>query len=407
MRTLLITGITAALVATGSRAAEPSAKKPVAEGNTQFALELYGKLSAQKGNLFLSPFSISTALGMTSTGAKGKTLDEMNQTLHFPADQAETNAGFASIMKTLNNESVPAAKRGYELSVANALWGQKGANWLPTFLETTGKNYGAGLREVDFEGATEASRKTINRWVEQQTHDKIKDLLQEGVLKPDTQLVLTNAIYFKGSWALEFNKKATKDEPFFVDGAKEAKVPTMHISSSNRYHEEAGFQALELPYKGKDLSMVIFLPKTKDGLAAFEKTLSAAKLNEWLGKLRFEETVVVSLPKFKMTSEFSLAKTLSAMGMNLLFSDGADLSGMNGKGGLYVSDAIHKAFVDVNEEGTEAAAATAIVVRPTSARIDPKPIPVFKADHPFFFAIRDNRTGSVLFVGRVTDPTAK
>ena len=406
MKNLLISGLLLAVAATPAIAADKSARNPVAEGNMKFALELYGQLSSQKGNLFLSPFSISTALGMTSAGAKGKTLDEMNQTLHLPADQAATHAGYEAIIKALNAEGTASAKRGYELSVANALWGQKGADWLPAFLETTGKHYGAGLREVDYK-QTEAARKTINHWVEQQTKDKIKDLLKEGVLQPDTQLVLTNAIYFKGAWALEFNKKLTRDDPFFVDGSKEAKTPTMHITNGYRYHEEAAFQALELPYKGKELSMVIFLPKKKDGLAEFEKSLSAAKLNEWLGKLRFEETVIVSLPKFKMTSEFSLAETLSKMGMKLLFSQGADLSGMNGKGGLFVSDAIHKAFVDVNEEGTEAAAATAIVVRPTSAKIDPKPIPVFKADHPFFFAIRDHRTGSVLFVGRVTDPTAK
>lgn len=406
MKNALAAGLILTFTATSTVAADKPAKNPVAEGNTQLAIELYAKLSSQKGNLFVSPFSISTALGMTSAGAKGKTLDEMNQTLHLPTDQAETHSGYAAIIKTLNAEGIEPAKRNYELNVANALWGQKGANWLPTFLETTGKNYGAGLRELDFM-RTEAARQTINQWVEQQTKDKIKDLIKEGVLQPDTQLVLTNAIYFKGSWAIEFNKKATKDEPFFIDGSKEGKTAMMHISSAYRYHEEAGFQALELPYKGKELSMVIFLPKKKDGLAEFEKSLSAAKLNEWLGKLRMEDTVIVSLPKFKMTSEFSLAKTLSDMGMKLLFSQGADLSGMNGKGGLFVSDAIHKAFVDVNEEGTEAAAATAIVVRPTSARVDPKPTPVFKADHPFFFAIRDHRTGSVLFVGRVTDPTAK
>ncbi len=406
MRRFLVAGLLTIGIAMPTLAADKPAKNPVAEGNTQFALELYAKLSSQKGNLFVSPFSISTALGMTSAGAKGKTLDEMNQTLHLPADQAETHAAFASLIKTLNAKGTDPAKRGYELSVANALWGQKGADWLPTFLETTGKNYGAGLREVDYK-QTEAARKTINQWVEQQTKDKIKDLLKEGVLQPDTQLVLTNAIYFKGSWAIEFNKKATKDEPFFVDGSKETKTPMMHIRSSYRYYEEAGFQALELPYKGKELSMVIFLPKKKDGLGEFEKSLSANKLNDWLGKLRMEDTVVVTLPKFKMTSEFSLSKTLAEMGMKLLFSDGADLSGMNGKGGLFVSDAIHKAFVDVNEEGTEAAAATAIVVRPTAIQVNPKPTPVFKADHPFFFAIRDHRTGSVLFVGRVTDPATK
>jgi serpin B len=403
-RRMFLPGLALAVAGGNVRAAQPTMKKPVAEGSNQFAAELYGKLSKEEGNLFFSPFSISTALGMTSVGARGQTLEQMVKTLHLPPDQAETNRGFAELMKSLNAEGSDPAKRGYELSVANALWGQQGASWEKSFRDTTEKFYGAGLHQVDFARATEAARQTINGWVEKQTRDKIKDLIAKDVLQPDTQLVLTNAIYFKGKWAVEFSKKATNDELFFTAPEKSAKVPMMHIRGGYGYYEDADLQALEMPYKGNELAMVVFLPKKKDGLAALEKSLTPVNLAKWVGGLRYTETVIVTLPRFKMTSEFSLAKQLASMGMKDLFSMGADLSGMRRDGGLFISDAIHKAFVEVNEEGTEAAAATAIIARPTAAAVNPRPIPVFRADHPFAFTIRDRRNGSVLFMGRVADP---
>ena len=254
--------------------------------------------------------------------------------------------------------------------------GGRRAPWLRPFLATTRRNYRAGLREVDFVKQTEAARRTINRWVERQTRDKIKDLLAKGTLTPMTRLVLTNAIYFKGDWASQFKKKNTKDAPFKLSAGKSVKAPMMK------------------------LSMVIFLPKKVDGLPDVEKSLGKTGPDALLKKLH-EQEVVVSVPKFKMTSQFGLKKVLTAMGMKDAFTGKADFSGMNGRKDLFISAVIHKAFVDVNEEGTEAAAATAVVMVGGAA---PAPPPVFRADHPFLFLIRHEKTGVVLFMGRVMSP---
>jgi serpin B len=375
------------------------AKSQVVAGNNQFAFDLYAHLAREEGNLFLSPSSISTALAMTYAGARSQTAAEMAKTLHFALDQQHLHPAFAALLRDWKAEG---KKRGYELSIANALWGQKGFGWLPDFLNVTRTNYGAGLLEVDFVGNTELARKTINDWVEQQTRDKIKELFKPGVLDANTRLVLTNAIYFKGDWAAQFKKEQTKDEPFLVTADKKVQTPLMHRTGKYKYLDGGTFQALELPYKGDDLSMVVLLPKKVDGLAEMEKTLSAARLGEWLGKLRKQE-VVVTLPKFKMTREFQLNRVLAAMGMPSAFDkDRADLTGMNGTGPkLFISVVVHKAFVDVNEEGTEAAAATGVGISLTSA---PVPTAAFRADHPFVFLIRDNHSGSVLFLGRVANP---
>jgi serpin B len=370
----------------------------VVKGNDAFAFDLYARLREKEGNLFFSPESISTALAMTYAGARGETAAEMAKTLHFTLKPDHLHPAFHALIDELNGAG---KKRGYQLNVANALWGQEGYHFLKDFLELTRKNYGAGLREVDFARNTEAARKTINAWVEKETQDKIKDLLQPGVIDSLTRLVLTNAIYFKGDWYRQFKKDLTRKEPFHVSAGKKIDVPTMHDTGSFKYLDGGSFQALEMQYKGKELSMVVLLPKKIDGLGELEKTLSADKLADWLPKLR-EQEVGVSLPKFKMTSEFSLKDTLAAMGMKQLFNAAtADLSGMNGKPDLFVSAVIHKAYVDVNEEGTEAAAATGVVVTLKAAAH-----PFFQADHPFAFLIRDNHSGSILFLGRVVNPQA-
>jgi serpin B len=228
-------------------------------------------------------------------------------------------------------------------------------------------------------------------------------LLRQGDLTPDTRLVLTNAIYFKGDWAATFKKELTKEEPFHVTADKKADAPLMHRTEEYGYMDGGSFQALELPYSGKNLTMIVLLPKKVDGLADFEKDLTADKLTEWVGGLR-EQKVIVSLPKFKTTQRVSLARTLIEMGMKNAFTSGADFSGLGGSPGeLALSDVIHKAFIDVNEEGTEAAAATAVGVERTSARVEP-PTPVFRADHPFVFLIRDTRSDSILFLGRLVAP---
>jgi len=379
----------------------------VVRGNSKFAFDLYARIKddpdikEKGGNLFFSPYSISTALAMTWAGAGGETEKQMAEVLHFTLPQAELHKAFGSLEKQLNE----AGQKGqYQLSVANALWGQAGLNFIKEFLELTQKSYGAGLREVDFMTQTEKARLTINTWVEEKTQAKIKDLIKKGVLDALTRLVLTNAIYFKGDWASQFDKKKTRDEPFKLAEDKEVTVPMMHIKETFKYWADDKLQVLQLPYKGEELSMIILLPVKVDGLAGVEKSLTFEKLNEWTKGLRTQE-VVVYMPKFKMTTKFELADYLKKMGMPDAFSlPGADFSGMTGDKNLFISNVIHKAFVAVDEEGTEAAAATAVTMKLTSA---PAPPVVFRADHPFIFIIRDNRSGSTLFMGRVMNPEQK
>ena len=383
----------------------------VAEGCNRFAFDLYAQLRGAEGNLFLSPYSISTALTMTYGGARGETADQMAQVLHLPASGEAVHGVYGALQKDLNAAGEGPGAPGFELVVANRLWGQKGFAFLPDFLALIERNYGAGLEQVDFARETEEARKTINAWVEKQTRDKIKELLKPGVLDAMTRLVLTNAIYFKGKWAEEFDKKATRDEDFFLTPETKVAAPLMHRTADFGYFAGDNLQVLELPYqvargdshgRGDRLSMVVLLPKAKDGLAALETSLSAEKVAEWLGQLHRRE-VRVALPRFKTTAEFSLAEVLAAMGMKDAFDAGkADFSGMTGDRDLFISAVVHKAFVDTNEEGTEAAAATAVIA-PLAAM--PESPPVFRADHPFLFLIRDTKTGAILFLGRILDPT--
>jgi serpin B len=303
---------------------------------------------------------------------------------------------FAALSKGLHADS---ESQGYQLHVANALWGQKGCRFREDFLTTTKTYYGAGLNEVDFQTAAEEARQTINSWVEQQTKDKIKDLIPPGALDAFTRLVLTNAVYFKGDWLSPFMKSLTQEEEFKVSVDQHSTVPLMHQTEFCKYFEGDGFQALELPYVGEKLSLVVLLPKTVDGLAEFERSLTAENLSKWLPQLQRRE-VQVTLPKFKVTGEFTLNEVLSRMGMPLAFSAAADFSGMSEET-LYISAVIHKAYVDVNEEGTEAAAATGIGMK--ALALGPPPA-VFRADHPFVFLIRDNGSGSILFLGRLIQP---
>jgi serpin B len=409
--------LTAIIVTTNSCAMDNTAEKEnmntkiITEGNNKFALELFAKLQSGKGNLFFSPYSISTALAMACAGARGQTESQMTEVLHFPIadnrtadsesksllDRQQFAVEFGKIIKDLNKRG---QKGAYTLTIANALWGQKGYGFLEGFLKLV-ENYDGQLNEVDFERAAEAARNTINAWVEKKTNGKIKNLIGPGVLDSMTRLVLTNAIYFKGNWARQFEKKRTQDAPFTLDDGKKNDVPMMNQKAEFGYMETDTFQALEMPYVDQELSMVILLPKKSDALDEFEKTLTPDNLSQWLAKIHKQE-VIVFVPKFKMTSQFSLASVLQSMGMTDAFSSNADFSGMDGKRDLFISAVIHKAYVEVNEEGTEAAAATGVVMRLTS--IGPNPIPVFRADHPFLFLIRDNLSGSILFIGRVANP---
>ena len=386
------------------RTSEPQdGMQAVVEGNTEFAFDLYEKLKDDSkikkagGNLFFSPYSISTALAMTWAGARGMTEKQMAEVLHFTLPKTQLHKAFGSLEKKLNE----AGQEGrYQLSVANALWGQAGYNFLDEFLELTEKSYGAGLKEVDFVTQAEKVRLIINAWVEEKTQEKIKDLIKRGVLDRLTRLVLTNAIYFKGDWLNQFDKKRTRDEPFKLKRREQVKVPMMHIKERFKYWADDKLQVLQLPYKGEELSMVILLPVKEDGLSDMEKSLTSESLEKWLKGLRKQE-IMVALPKFKMTTDFELAEYLKKMGMPDAFGGNADFSGMTGDKSLFISAVIHKAFVAVDEEGTEAAAATAVIMGRTSVSAPPK---VFRADHPFLFIIKDKRSQSILFMGRVMNP---
>jgi serpin B len=376
----------------------------VVEGNNAFAIALYGQLRSQNGNLFFSPESISTALAMAYAGARGDTAAEMAKAMHFTLPPERLHPAMGALLSNLN-----APHDGYRLRVADALWAQRDYAFRDDFLKLTKKDYGAGFNPVDFKGAPEAARLTINQWVERKTENKIKDLIQPGVLDPMTRMVLTNAIYFKGDWQTPFEKSWTENDDFHLSPARNVKAPLMHLTEGFDYFDGGRFQALAIPYKSGDLSMIVFLPKEIGGLPALEESMTAAHMKQWLDQLKWVHEVILTLPKFTMTRQFGLAGTLDAMGMQRAFdANAADFSGMTGNRELFISAVIHKAYIDVDEKGTEAAAATAVVMEKAMAmppRFQPPPPIVFRADHPFVFLIRDNRSGGILFMGRVTDPT--
>ena len=373
--------------------------KQVAESSNQFAFNLYQQVRQQDGNLFFSPASVSTALAMAYAGAAGNTKREMASILHLPREQ-NTHEGFSTLLDLLNSTG---DRNGYSLRTANRLWGAKGYQFEDAFLGTTRDKYRAELETLDF-GQPEQARQTINAWVEQQTREMIVDLIPSGSLQPDTRLVLTNAISFVGGWSSEFSKRATKEAPFHLTAKDTINVPTMEQREEFSYTEDAEAQVLSMPYRGYELSMVVVLPKKVDGLAELERNLTNDRFTEWTKKLRGGRPVDTYLPRFKMRSQFALSGALKSMGMPSAFSDNADFSAMSTSEDLMISEVIHQAFVDVDEEGTEAAAATAVLVPEASGPPERKEPIIFRADHPFLFLIRDNRTGSVLFMGRVQRP---
>jgi len=384
-------------------AARPTDLGIVVEGNNRFALDLYAKLRAEKGNVFVSPYSISTALAMTCAGAAGDTETQMAKVLHFTLSRDRLHRAMGLLVSDLNKAG---EKGDFQLVVANALWAQKDYVFLKEYLELVQTSYTAGLNHVDFKKDHEKARKTINAWVEDKTNDKIKDLIQPNILTVLTRLVLTNAIYFKGTWVSQFKEHNTQDKPFTLLDGKKIDVPTMHQTESFKYMENERLQALELDYHGRRVSMVILLPKQPNGLPALEKAINAKTLKSWLSKLR-RQRALVAVPKFKLSYDLELSGTLVAMGMPDAFDvdQKADFSKMTGNKDLIISKVIHKAFIDLNEEGTEAAAATAVIMSVRGAMM-PEQEKRFVADHPFLFLIRDVRTGSILFMGRMMNPEA-
>jgi serpin B len=369
---------------------------PLVNGNTSFAFDTYARLATTPGNIALSPASISFALAMTYAGARGDTATEMKTTLHFEGEPTRTHVGFANLISRI----MPDSQASYELAIANRLWGDKASVFLPEFLTLSEKHYNARLENVDFRNDPEGARATINKWVEGQTQKRIVDLLAKGIIDNLTRLVLTNAIYFKGKWANEFDKDDTEDKPFRA-AAGEKLVAMMVQEERFAYLESDDLQILELPYKGRDLAMIVVLPKAWDGLAAVEKQLTAQQWKLWQS-LKSEDQVHVELPRFTADSALGLKPLLQGLGMKLAFSDQADFSGLDGTQDLYITAVVHKAFVKVDEEGAEAAAATAVVVGEKSAA--PRQPARFIADHAFIYAIVDKRTETILFLGRVVDP---
>lgn len=368
-------------------------------GNNQFALDLYRRLADQQNtseNLLASPLSISTALGMTYAGARGRTAQQMSDVLRFRLPDEKLHNAFGELLHDLD-----ASREGYQLSIANRLFFQEGFPLRRSFLDVTSQQYGAPVEQLNFVGDPDGSRERINTWVEEKTNDKIQDLLPPGSVTTDTRLVLTNAIYFNGQWKYKFDEDATHDAPFYAANGEVSQAATMFQQQKFRYGEFDGFQMLEMPYAGDDLSMVVMLPNTGENLASFEASLTGELLDSSLAALS-EREVQVYLPKFKFEASFGLAGTLQDMGMTDAFG-AADFSGI-GDGNLAISDVLHKAFIDVNEAGTEAAAATAVTVVLTSLVLNPPPPPVFRADHPFLFALRDTHSESLMFLGRMAQP---
>lgn len=381
-------------------ASDMSATKKLSESNSAFAVDLYQRVKSGDENLFFSPYSLSSALAMTYTGARGQTATEMAKTLHLNGPATDLPSAFTALEQRL---SAIGKEKKVTLSTANSLWLQRGYHFQKAFLETGRKSFGAELAEVDFATDTEGARNRINKWVAGKTADKIPELLKPRVLDASTTLVLCNAIYFKGDWAKQFDTKATHPADFFVTPGHPVRAQMMSQKAKLRSASLDGFTAFELRYQGGALSMVVLLPEAKDGLDALEAKLDGAALASWLTKLDQvpEAEAIVQLPKFKLSSRLDLAQTLSAMGMPLAFDGRADFSGMDGTRNLFISGVVHQAVVEVNERGTEAAAATAVVMTRKAAQR----VPMFQADHPFIFLIRENQTGNVLFLGRVVDPT--
>jgi len=370
---------------------------PVVVANNQFAFDCYAKLTPNT-NIFFSPYSISTAVAMTYVGARSNTKTQISNTLHFPKNQEQLDTAFHLLINQINQAS---KHKNISIHTANSIWAQKDYPLRAEFTQALNKYYQTQVKKVNFKTAYKRVRKQINAWVATQTNQKIKKLVNKRVLNTLTRLVLINAIYFKANWANPFDPEDTKNAPFWIAKNKKVKVAMMNKKQFSAYMETKELQILTLPYEGfgNRLSMTILLPRKRNSLAKLEKTLTASKLDKLFKQLDWQH-VQVSMPKFKINSKFNLSKTLQKLGMTDAFNSKADFSGIDGSKNLSLDSVIHQAFVEVNEKGTEAAAATAIfMTRGLAAKV-----PEFRADHPFIFLIRHNDSGSILFMGRVVNP---
>lgn len=389
-----------------------------ADKANDFAMRFYTEVAANnEGNLFFSPMSIHSALSMTYAGAREDTASQMAQVLAFELSPnlLPEHQAYSELLKTLNDspivqfqsyengETTTVERPAFDLVVANRLWGQEGFSWEESFIDITANQYHASLAEVDFEGDTEGSRVAINDWIEETTRDRIQDLIPQGALDPYTRLVLTNAIYFKANWLEQFQEHYTQPHAFHLSDGGEVEVDTMTMTDHFQYGQFDGGQILELPYERNALSMVVVLPANEAGaLAGTEQMLVSGELQAAVGAME-RRKVEVWLPKFRLEQDLELNDVLGALGMPLAFTDQANFSGITSEAQLMISKALHKAFVEVDEKGTEAAAATAVIANMTSMPA-PEEIFEFRADRPFLFMIRHNQTGAILFMGRVMNP---
>ena len=371
-----------------------------AVANNRFALDMYAQLASKDENLFFSPWSLNSALAMTSEGARGRTADEMHSVLHFSGNDSARRQAFSALDLRIN-----ANNSGYILSTANALWADRAFPLLGEYADLVNSYYHAKAVNVDFKGDPDDARKTINSWVEQRTAGKIKGLIPPGYVDSLTCLVLTNAIYFNGTWIKEFDRSLTRDEDFFTGEGKAVKVPMMRQLDEGSYFnylETGDMQMLQMPYQGENLSLVILLPREQD-IAPLERSLTVERLAQWRDGLQLRR-VDVYIPKFKINANYFLAENFTNLGMPTAFAEMADFSGISPGRELFISEVIHQAYVDVNEEGTEAAAATAVCVAESASPLPEEKVMEFRADHPFLFLIQDRVTGCILFLGKVNDP---
>jgi len=409
--------------ATAQSAATAPVTSPVADnaqiaatvdGINRFSLDLYQKSIAPERNLFLSPASVSTAIGLAYRGAIGRTANEIRTALRFPAEPRTYGKANAALLRRL-----PLAAEGRELRIANALWLQEGMPLNPDYLADVTTDYAAGLHRVDYRKDSDAARLTINEWVDDATKAKIKDLLEKEDVTDLTRAVLVNAVYWKGGWASRFSSGSSRSEAFTRLDGRKVQTMLMNQRAQFRVLERGGVDLIALPYAGHEISMIVVMPDKPTALPALESRLTAEELSRWLGDLRttdFRDTIL-TLPRMHLEWRGDLVPTLSSLGMKLAFSDRADFSGMvtfpypgevPEAEGLKIKHVIHKTFLDVDETGSEAAAATAVImdIIVSSRRAGPPPPPpfVFRADKPFLFLLRDNRTGVILFIGRYVAP---
>ncbi len=374
----------------------------LAQSENQFAFDLYARLSKDEGNVFFSPYSLTNALMMTYEGARGQTARQMRAVLHLGHDDASRRTEVADAIEDINGTG-----RSYELSVANALWAQKDCPFKDDYLNLVKNTYSTEAHNLDFKSDPEASRVAINDWVSDKTHERIKDLLPAGSITPNSRLVLTNAVFFKGKWATPFMEEETLPDFFWLDKDRSIKTDIMILrGKSFWYMDNDQVQVLQLPYKTDDLSMLVILPRAND-IHGLEKIFTLGALTQWQQSMTMQEVNIV-LPKFKFNSSYPLNDTLIAMGMKLAFDEHlADFSGMADiapNDALCIGLVIHEAWINTDEEGTEASAATGVVMKRLGMQINRPIVKIFRADHPFLLVIQENKTGHILFMGRVADP---